>query len=496
MNAKKWLLVFLGIYAVVSVLLFDPKPDTGGDNAVYVILAKSIKEGKGYTNLYLPDETPHTLYPFGFPVLLSLLFMVSGISVISAKVLVMLTGIGAMFFIYKIIGHLFKDRGLIVMGFLLSIPVLIMSNHRILTEIPFLGISMAGIYVLLKATSGHRAYYWFGCVLAVLAFVFRTAGIALVFGVIVFLLLKKQYKCLGFLLLLFLVAFVPWQIRNMGLGHGQTYFDFVLARDPYVADFGRIGLFDLIARIGHNFTRYCFDILPRSLVPMLKNSLAAGIAGFSFLVLVIIGFIRRIRHKSVIEAYAVFSVLMVLGWPKVWTGERFLIPVLPILVIYVFIGLLWLKEKLGWRHLVPFVAGFLILVNVIEVAKLARVSIRDNIGFLKGNRYCGCSPGWMRYFEASDWIGANIPNDKVILARKPGFVYLVSGHKSLCYPFTNERAEVRNAIDVSDYILLDNFRWTETARYFLIPVMQENPGRYQTVHETGSPRTYVIRIEK
>ncbi|MGB9721929.1 MAG: hypothetical protein ACPL28_10685, partial [bacterium] len=58
--------IFLLIYTILSLLLFDPKLFTGGDNAVYIILAESITTGKGYKNIYLPEQPPHTQYPPGF----------------------------------------------------------------------------------------------------------------------------------------------------------------------------------------------------------------------------------------------------------------------------------------------------------------------------------------------------------------------------------------------------------------------------------------------
>jgi hypothetical protein len=38
----KYFFIIIGIYVFFSIILFDPKQDTGGDNAIYLSLGKSI----------------------------------------------------------------------------------------------------------------------------------------------------------------------------------------------------------------------------------------------------------------------------------------------------------------------------------------------------------------------------------------------------------------------------------------------------------------------
>jgi len=43
-----------------------------GDNAAYVLLAKSMAEGFGYSDIYGPAPSPHVKYPFVSPLVHSL----------------------------------------------------------------------------------------------------------------------------------------------------------------------------------------------------------------------------------------------------------------------------------------------------------------------------------------------------------------------------------------------------------------------------------------
>ncbi|MBT4500191.1 MAG: hypothetical protein HOC74_20850, partial [Gemmatimonadetes bacterium] len=60
---------------IASLLLgawtFDPKLSISGDNTEFIILARSMAEGKGLTYINAPDLTPATKSPFGFPLLLA-----------------------------------------------------------------------------------------------------------------------------------------------------------------------------------------------------------------------------------------------------------------------------------------------------------------------------------------------------------------------------------------------------------------------------------------
>ncbi len=107
-DRHKLLLLFLFIYIVLSFFLFDPKLFSGGDNAVYIILAESIVSGEGYKDMYMPDEPPHSQYPFGFPIMLSVPILIFGTNIILLKLLLLLTGLGSVCFMYKIGEYLFR----------------------------------------------------------------------------------------------------------------------------------------------------------------------------------------------------------------------------------------------------------------------------------------------------------------------------------------------------------------------------------------------------
>jgi 4-amino-4-deoxy-L-arabinose transferase-like glycosyltransferase len=258
---------------VLSVLLFDPKPTTSGDNARYLMLGKSLAEGKGYRDLYLPDAPVHTQYPPGFPLILAAITLVSGgVNVLAAKLFVVLTGIGAMFFIYRLGELIFRDKASPVMVLFASVPALVVNNHWILSEVPFLLLLAATLYCLVLADGRPRAtaarLQIGACGLAVAACLIRTAGVVVVLGMVLLFLVRRQYRNLFILLLLLAVAAVPWQVHNASAGHSQPYLEQLLAKNPYYLDHGRAGIADWALRVWQNLRVYVARVGPWMIFPV------------------------------------------------------------------------------------------------------------------------------------------------------------------------------------------------------------------------------------
>ena len=97
------LIVLLAVYLVASLLSFNPTLYTGGDNAHYIILARSMLSGKGYRDIYKPEEPLHTLYPFGYPLLLAPVMALFGGSFIAIKLLSLVLGAGSVMVIFLLL---------------------------------------------------------------------------------------------------------------------------------------------------------------------------------------------------------------------------------------------------------------------------------------------------------------------------------------------------------------------------------------------------------
>jgi hypothetical protein len=482
------------LYAVLSLLLFDPKPFTGGDNAVYMNLAQSLVQGKGYKNLNQPGEPGHTQYPPGFPALLGLLMLVFGKSIVMMKFFIMLCGLAAFYLFYLITLRVFKENYYLALTAYLLVPLIINYNHWILTEIPFLLANLATVYLMLRAEEGKKAYYYPAFLCANFAFFIRSTGIALIGAMLLYLVIRKKFREALIFLGIFLALFIPWQIRNSHYSQAGGYLDQFLAKNFYQPELGRIGVVDFLNRIFSNFRLYFFSILPQSLFYAIAAAWLLFLLGLVNLGLLIYGFIIRRRSWSILEFFLIFGLAVLLVWPEIWSSDRFLLPLLPILIIYILVGLTRVATR--FKFAFPALGFFFVLVNLWSIFAQARVSVANNLDYFRGDRYAGYTLDWRRYFETIDWVKQNIPKDQVIMARKPEFVYLLSGHKSFIYPYTTDQQTMRASIDQADYIIVDDFLWTGHTRRYLIPALQLEPNRYMIVYQSRPPEFYILKIRK
>lgn len=496
MSKHTLLLLFILVYLILSFLLFDPKLFTGGDNAVYIILAESITSGQGYKNLHLPDESPHTHYPFGFPLLLSLPILLFGTNIIILKLFVALTSIGALFFMYRLCELFLREKVVFIMAFYISVPIVITFNHWILSEMPFLCFSLAALYYFAEARPGKEYLYFISFCCATYAFLIRMVGISLIIAMMLFLVQKKQYKYCAILLLIFLAVFIPWQIRIANIGPEGGYIDQLLTKKPYLIESGKVGPRDLAIRGWNNFVFYFFLLLPLTLLTSIRSPWILGVMGVMFIVLTIIGIVERRRRMFVVEYYFLFGILLLLVWPEVWATERFLLPILPIFMINIYIGLFYLARKIRFKYSVHLITGIFVFINLLSIFPQVKNAVVNNNAYVRGDMYAGYRRDWRNYFDVIEWIKENVPEEKIIMARKPEFVYLLSRHRSLTCPFSIDENMVRSAFMQSDYIILDNFMWTEASKNYLAPIIQEEFENIEFVYITQKPRFYVVRVRK
>ncbi|MGQ9664422.1 MAG: ArnT family glycosyltransferase [bacterium] len=487
--------ILLLIYTILSILYFDPKLFTGGDNAVYITLAESIASGKGYKNIYLPDTPEHTQYPPGFPLLLSLFIIIFGKNIFVLKIVIFLTGLIGLIFMYNIVTKIFKDNAGLFMLFYLSIPILVIYNHWILSEIPFLFFSLGAVYFFMRYQEENKFWLFIlSSVFAICTFFTRTAGIALILAYLLYLFISRNYKSLLIFIVLFLFFLIPWQMRISQASISGGYLDQLLAKNPYQMELGRIGFVEMLIRIWENFVFYSFTIIPTTILPLLKSELILIFVGVVFLVLVIAGIINNFKCFALIDAYFIISMLVLFIWPRVWSSERFFLPLIPFFLIYFFKGIILLQKKLKAKFFLTASVGLTILLNIFAIIPQIKTSITTNLAYLRGSHYAGYPLDWQRYFEMISWIDKNIPENKVIMARKPEFVYLLSGHKSFCYPFTLDTGEIKESIKKADYILFDNFQWTATTYRYLLPVLQQTPEKFSVIHKTKSPEFFLLKV--
>ncbi|MBI4725655.1 glycosyltransferase family 39 protein [candidate division TA06 bacterium] len=499
---SQWRLIsVLALFVVLSLLLFDPKPFVGGDNAAYVSLSKSLAQGKGLTEVWTPEGKPHTQYPFGFPLLLAPVSLLK-LPYAWYKLIPWLSGLLSLL----AFGLLVRDDKKVLYAlpvFLLAInPYFLEYTHWVLSELPFTFFVLL-TFLLLKRWEDKGGHLWLAG--AILSSVFanhtRSAGIALYLGIFLYLLFKRKFKASAVFIGGCIALTLPWALRNSHYGTSGGYLDQFLMRDPYQPESGFLGIGGLVQRFFANGKIYFSNMMPQMLFPAADDwGLSGGRAIITLLAVVpsiTVLIARVVRSPKGYDGFVLIYLGMSLLWPETWSDIRFLLPLLPFLLFYMVQAYRYLltrlfKEKALW----PAVIMILLVAAANVSSGWNKIASNLEAGkYYSRDKYSGYDPAWRSFFAAAEWIKDNTPETSAVVSRKPSLFYLSSNRKSYCYPFTANRDSVLKEIDRADYIMVEPV--SGTGQKYLIPVVQPLlDKKFKIIYANGNPPTYVLQVVK
>ena len=499
---SQWLLIsILAVFVILSLLMFDPKPFVGGDNAAYVSLSRSLVQGKGFSEIWVPQVKPHTQYPFGFPLLLAPISLLE-LPYVWYKVIPWMAGLLSLL----AFGMLMKEENkalYLLPVFLLALnPYFLEYTHWVLSELPFTFFVVLTFW-LLRQWEKRSGYVWLTALIisAVFANYIRSAGISLYLGIFIHLLFKRKLRAAGIFIAGCVALTLPWALRNSHYGTSGGYLEQFLMRDPYQPELGFLGAGGLVQRLFANLKIYFVNVLPRMLVPSVDKW---GLSG-SLVVVMILTVIpalaalsaRLVKSPKGYDWFVLTYLGMSLLWPEAWSDVRFLLPLLPFLLFYMVQAYHYLlagvfnKQVLG-----PAVILTLLVVsaNVSSGWEKISGSLAAN-KYYRQDKYSGYDPAWRSFFTAAEWIKASTPENSIVVSRKPSLFYLSAKRKTFCYPFTTNRDSVLKEIDRADYVMVEPV--SGTGQKYLIPAIQPLlDKKYKIIYAQGDPPTYVLQIIK
>ena len=498
---RQWAVAVLVLFAVLALLVFDPMPFVGGDNAAYVSLSRSLVQGRGLSEIWTPEAKPHTQYPFGFPLLLA---PITALDLPYAwyKLVSWLSGLLSLL-AFLMLAREGEGPGHLVAALLLALsPHYLEYTRWVLSELPFTLLVMLTFLSLRRWEKKNHWPWLAGTVLAAAAANhIRSAGLALYLGIFIYLLARRKFRTAAIFLAGCVVLSLPWSLRNSHYGTSGGYLEQFLMRDPYQPELGRLDLGGLGARLLANLRLYGTQILPRMLFPATDAWSLARFAWLATLLTVVPAILmlaaRLFRNPRPYDWFVAAYLGLSLLWPEAWSDVRFLLPLLPFLLLYLVQAYgqalaVWLKGRSGWPAFV--------LATLLAAASLAATwpLIGQNLEIRRNrahDRLAGYAPAWRSFFAAAEWIKANTTENSIVVSRKPTLFYLESGRKSYCYPFTADRDSMLKSLASADYVMVEPV--SATGQRFLIPAIQPLlDKRYKIIYAQGDPPTYVLQVIK
>jgi hypothetical protein len=481
---KSWLALTLAAASILYVLALDNSLDLNGDSPRFVMLARSIHNGESYEGRFDVVDHPETQIPYLYPMLLSAVVAVAGpeayLGFKAVSVVSMLLALWAMWFWMSQWTTESDARSIVLVAAFLAQSQLI--GVHIATEAAYLAASFAclGFMEKLVRTPSARVYWLLTVPLIGISFHLRAAGWSLLATFVITLWLKQTWRHALLGGALGMIACAPWLLRLFRFGLG------------YAAEFEQnsSGVFAVLYRIGYNVAANIAKSLPDLLVypfmspflPYERMFFVKAAIGFALAALILAGLSRYFRGRKVIammsstEVYVLIYAIGALSWTV--HGERYLLPILPILIWCLFSGAGRWRSALMYALIVIGIAGC--LINVYSI----RSGIRK--------------PEEAGYIQAVQWLKGNAgPTDRV-MSRYPTWVAAANGNRGIRWDETNDPEIQQRSLTTNgiQWVIVDHNKvLRETAIERLTPLIHQHPEHFQLQFATRqSDPTRVYRF--
>ena len=510
-------LLISGLFWGTYIYIFDTKFDLNGDNAAYYILGQSIADGQGYTNIHSIHPKPHNVFPPGYPFIISVIIT----TLTNDRYLIKIFNAIFFWLTLLVLFQLFmkitdnnRSMAFVATVFLAINYSALIYTTIMMSEMAFMLLCTLAITWFIKMDTGKKPpwldkYFIFSLLTLGAAYYTRTAAIALLGGFLLYFTIKKRWKHMITMGFGFVLMALPWFIRSASLG-GSSYLKPMAMVNPYRPELGQTDLLDLGRRFFVNFQRYITQEIPGGTLnfvdefyPNLLLSTMGRLDLFPFqlympqlfidwilglfiLLIIIYGFTRLSSQRVLLGSYLAGTFGILLLWPDVWVGTRFMLPVLPFLILFLVLGV---SHFLGWFfHKRFFNPMFLLLLILISWGK---------VDYLRTYAQGGYPPSWNNYFAMADWVRKNTPRDAIICARKPMMFYLEANRKMTSYVSTPNQQELIDSLAARnvDYVVLEQLGFATTRRY-LYPAIRDNPERFNLVLSFDAPPTWLMQFVK
>lgn len=508
--------VVMGLFTLLSMLLFSLRVSEGGDDSTYIIRAVNFVNEGTYPSFQGP------LYPL----FLSFFVILFGIKLSLLK----LSSFGLMLVSIWLFYKVFRQR----ISFVLLFSTLLISSLSSLyiyfssqtySEALFIVIQLpvfALVFKLIEDQSG--TIDWKTLVLLsltlVVGYLTRTVGIGALIAVVLFLVVIKRYKESGavvvssfvMLLLFLLLKVMIWQNGWLDSGQAST----LIYKHPYQLEQGKETLGGFLNRFVDNSNLY----LSKHLMQMvgLKNEAQKSTNLFVTLLLYLVflyGVFKAVRKNNYLLFTAVYTAVMLgitfVVLQKLWDQYRLIVPFFNGMLLILLYGIFELSRltQNKWIHRLALALVLTCSVNLISgsLTKVDLLTLRKN---LNGDLYEGYTDDWRNYLSMAEYVGKELPVDAYVAVRKPNMARIYANGKKFygIYRYDTEDADellqrlkerrVTHVIMASlrKNPAVNNGQTINTIQRYLYIISQKYPLVFKLEHQIGSSEpAYLFRVD-
>ncbi|HVF25819.1 MAG TPA: hypothetical protein VNA23_08010 [Anaerolineales bacterium] len=425
---KPVLVIILVLSIVIGSSQLTRGHEWGDDFAAYIMQAKSILNGDmrnfvEHNSITIHQSSAHigpVAYPWGYPLILMPVYAAKGISPLALKLPGLFFFAGFLICIYMWMKNRFtrSERLLFVSLFAFN-PLLLNFLDQILSDIPFLFLSTLALLLMMKKKPHSTLNAaLLGAVIA-FAFFIRTTGI----------LLLTSFLVVEF--------FKIWSNQTTRESNIKTLQDAVVV----CATFG--GLWIVYSLIFPGGSESYFDQLEGFTVKTALRSTSAYFQLFSLFfgtsmvwrylyyvlfIFFLVGAWMRRKEDTILIVFFLLWMLLLVIWPS-WQGPRFIFPLLPVFIYFIFQGMRAVISKLPANYHQQgkwiFYGVWLSIIGIFLFN-----SIMDAYTNLQNNRSIN-GPFDLYSMEVYDFVKEKTPADSVIIFFKPRAMRLLTDRDTL-----------------------------------------------------------------
>jgi len=493
------------------LLTLDPSMAWGGDNAMYMMLARNLATGvpydvTGYVQNAFSYLAPQT-YPPVFPLLLAPVYALFGLNIVVFKLYMVAVYLAALALLAGLSRDMFRDRPMGTFYWLALIPLIGLSPRLsdwarlILSDAAFLGWCAASLWMCRRAyrqydtgvTSAHWQSLLAGLLIA-LAIGTRIIGVTLIMSVVVFeASCYRRITRVG--LVAVAVALLAWLAQTLAVDYisqaatgsvsanaGQGYL-YVFRQDLFnhLSEMPETALHNLYF-YGRVLGQFWYG-QTLDLSPLIRWALAASLA------IALWGVVRQARTRyTVLEVFCVVYFLAILPWHAY--GTRYLVPVIPFYFLYLLLGLQSIAQMLH-----PRLAPTLLLLPVLAIAGAGYgASAWANANF--AHTIDSSAPNGAAANQVYEHIRRETPDNALIVTRDPRMLALFTSRRAVTYAdratmyrLRNETRLIRYFDDIgATYMLASPFDPHRAAKWLAI----HRPDRFVPLFEAQSFTLYQL----
>jgi hypothetical protein len=418
---------------VYGTALAAPAVGTFHDDGLYAVTAKALATGDGYRIASLPGAPAQTKYPFLFPALLAAVWHVFPRfpeNALWLKLVPFACALAWGLLTYRWLRQESASARVAwsLAGLLAVSPWVLFLATTLLSETLFATFVTAALLLLgrVERGAGDWKTVMGTAVLASGAFLARTAGVAVIGAGILVLLIRAGWRRAAVFLLISVVLCAPWIGWQMHRGSFEPYYSAVNYTDWTVLF--HFALNQKVRIVSQNLVA----VLLSPAVLMGASPTGWGtLFGMAAATLVMTGFVRRLRSglRAPEILTAVYGTLIVC-WA--WPPMRFLAPLLPLLLLYGYQGVMALCQALHagvrrTRWVLAGVAFAVILPAGWTLAAMTAVARETGAVIVPNTAY----DDWREVMRLASWLKQNTAPDAVLMGNLDPVFYLYTGRRGV-----------------------------------------------------------------